>query len=304
MVWICFWVLWPVGGGLVLAVGWWLLRTRRTDPHDRRPPTSGIVAGFLLLTIAIATRVLFGPLAFVLDLPSGLSSAYSDLRFGLPLVLGVLGLVIVAFPFSARRTGGAADLAPRTPFSFARGGWFVTPAIVLAAILALTIAAGLASERDTSTGRYDAYTVAIGGETSMGTTIYGWFYSVPCLIAIGVLIAAAGVDLVLIARPALARDRDHDIRRRTTRTRTVLTLATGALLLHLGLVLDSLAGTATLRGRFSTSVGPLDSWTPFAALEPALSTTSGLATALGFACWFAVLLSGVPARRSPEMSRP
>lgn len=74
-------------------------------------------------------------------------------------------------------------------------------------ILLLTIVAGRASQPEESTGRYTMYFLDLGAGNSVGTGIYGWFYSIPSLILTGILILSTVVSLFLIARPALAEDR-------------------------------------------------------------------------------------------------
>ncbi|WP_123045517.1 hypothetical protein [Cryobacterium tepidiphilum] len=225
---------------------------------------------------------------------------YRDYRFTIPLSLGILGLVLLAFPVRARSGRGAAELTPRTPVSFSRGWWFVAPALILALVLIVSVTAGAASQPDPTTGRYTMYFVDLGGERGMGTSIYGWFNSLPCLILTGAMIVIAILDLFLIARPALDHNQERAVHTRTVRTRNVLLVGTGALLVHFGLILGSLAGTASVRSMFSTSEGGVTFWTTFAALEPALVGASRLAAVLGFALWVAVALSAIPSwRRAP-----
>lgn len=297
MVWLYFIVLGPVVAGMVLASLWWLIRGRKRPLPGGGVAACTLAAGLILVLGGVAVRLMAGPLPLQIDLPTGVWDWYSDSRFAIPLWLGLVGLVLLAFPVRARNGRGAADLTPRSALSFTRGWWFVAPAVVLTLILILTWAAGAASEPDEVTGRYTMYSVVIGGGRGMGTNIYGWFYSVPCLILLGLTIVIVIVDLVLISRPALDHDREQDIRGRTARSRNVLWIATGALLVHLGLILGSLAGTASMRSWFSTSEGGVSFWTTFAALQPALSGASSVAVALGFAFWFAVALSAIPSRR-------
>ena len=131
----------------------------------------------------------------------------------------------------------------------------------------------------------------------MGTNIYGWFYSVPAMICVGILLAVALVAMSLVARPAPAEDREQDVRVRAIRTRNIVVAVTGALLLHLGDIFNSLAGTASIRSTFTTSEGPVSFWTTFSALQPAFVAASMLCAALGIALWAAVALSAVPSRR-------
>lgn len=225
------------------------------------------------------------------------SAWYIDYRFTVPLLLGILGLALLAFPAHARTGRGAAELAPRTPTSFGRRWWFAVPAVLVALIVLTTIIAGTASSPEPTTGRYAVYFVDIGGEGSMGTTIYGWFYSLPCLILLAILLALAYLDLFLISRPVLGHERGPDVHVRTARTRNVLAVTTGALLVHLGLILESLAGTASMRGQFTAVDGTATSWTTFAALQPVLLGASFVALALGVVLWTSVILSAIPSRQ-------
>ena len=101
-----------------------------------------------------------------------------------------------------------------------------------------------------------------------------------------------------IARPAVAVDHVKDVQLRGLRTRNILAVLSGALLIHLGGILTSLAGNASFNGGVATGDG---GWvvfgTRFAALEPALSLAGVAVTALGYALWVGVLLTARPLRR-------
>ncbi|MGO2520481.1 MAG: hypothetical protein ACTH8F_10185 [Microbacterium sp.] len=283
--------------GLVLSLVWWLVWGRKTRLSAGGVGATSLVAGLMFVVAEVALRLM----GTTMLLPSAISSEfwdwYANYRFAVPLLLGILGLVLLAFPIRPRSGRGAAELKPRTPVSFSRGRWFITPSVTLAFILVLTVVAGVASRQDSTTGRYTMYFVDLGDGRAMGTGIYGWFYSVPSLILTAVMIVVAIVDLFLIARPALSRNVARDESIRMIRTRNVLAVGTGALLMHLGLVFGSLAGTASVRSSFPTSEGNVAFWTTFAALEPALTIASNIAAAVGFAFWVSVALSAVPSRR-------
>lgn len=296
-----FLVMSPVVVGLVLALGWWALRGRSTGlPGGRYGPISGMV-GLLLVLGVVAERLVGAPLILPFNVPSVVSEWYMDYRFTLPLLLGILGLVLLAFPVRPRAGRGAADLSPRTPTSFGRRWWFVVPAVLIALILLVTVIAGAASSPDPTTGRYFVYNVDTGGQFTMGTSIYGWFYSIPCLILLAIMLTAAYLDLFLISRPAMDHDHGWDVHVRTVRTRNVLAITTGALLAHLGYILESLAGTASMRGQFTAAGGTVTSWTTFAALEPVLRVGGGIFLALGVAIWATVLLSAIPVRQQARV---
>lgn len=173
--------------------------------------------------------------------------------------------------------------------------------MVAVLIVAITVTTGSVSQPEPTTGRYAVYFADIGEQYSMGTTIYGWFYSVPCLILLAIMLAAAYLDLVLITRPAPGPDHDRDVQVRTVRTRNVLAVASGALLVHLGMVLASLAGTASMRGEFTGAGGTVPAWTTFAALGPVFSCAAVVACALGVGLWATVLLSAVSTRHPAQV---
>jgi len=83
----------------------------------------------------------------------------------------------------------------------------------------------------------------------------------------------------------------------------VLTLATGAVLLHLSRILASLSGTASMEGGTSTTDGWMVAYGRFAGLEEPLLVASQLAGAVGWACWFLVLLTALAAASTPAVQR-
>lgn len=296
MSWFYFVILGPVFAGILLALAWWLIWGRKRQLSGGGVGAFTLAAGLLLGGGGVGL-LLLGTGLFPLHLPPEYFVWYQDYRFTTPLLLGIVGMVLLAFPVQGRSGRGVADLTPRTPLTFARGWWFVAPALLLALILSVTVTTGAASQPDPSTGHYTMYFVDLGGEREMGSSIYGWYNSIPSLILTGVLIIVASVDLVLIARPTLAPNREHDVHIRRVRTRNVLAIGTSALLLHLGFILGSLAGTASIRSSFPTSEGSVTFWTTFAGLQPVLVGASAVAAALGFALCVAVVLSAIPSRR-------
>ncbi|HEY4615940.1 MAG TPA: hypothetical protein VIG75_10790 [Citricoccus sp.] len=301
MMGLLFWVWGPVLAGPVVALAWWLVRGRQRGLPPGTNRVIPLVAGVVLL-LGVAAETLLGmPLFLPFDVPMEVWTWYSDTRFAIPLLLGILGLTLLAFPVRHRSGRGTAQLSPRTPVSFGRRWWFITPGVLAVLIVAITVLTGSASQPEPTTGRYAVYFVDVGEQYSMGTSIYGWFYSVPSLILLAILLATAYLDLVLIARPALGPDHDRDGQVRTVRTRNVLAVTSGALLVHLGMVLASLAGTASMRGEFTGPDGTTPAWTTFAALEPAFSGASLVACALGVGLWATVLLSAVSARHPVQV---
>lgn len=273
--------------GLALALTWWLLVGRKSRNAGRRVRNVLLRVGLLLVLVAIVLKLL-GNQAL---LPIEVSLWNNDWRFAAPLVLGLVAVVLLALPIRPSSRQGAVDLSRRTAFSFAERSWLVTTLILLALVLVTTMVSGFASSPDPVTGEYTHYDVDLGGERGMGTAIYGWHYSVPALATLALLIIAALVTIALIARPPLGAESRNDVQLRRLRTRSVLAVVSGALLLHLVPVLGLLRGAASIRATFSMSDGPVSFWTSFAALEPVLASAATLSAVLGFALWAAVALS-------------
>lgn len=298
---LMFLVWGPVLTGLVLALAWWLLRGRKAGLPGGTNRAIPVLAGLFLLLGVVAEQLVGMPLFLPFDVPMAVSEWYMDYQFTLPLLLGILGQVLLAFPVHPRTGRGAAELSPRTPTSFGRRWWFALPAGLVALIILITVITGTASSPDPVTGHYMMYFVDLGGERGMGASIYGWYYSIPCLILLATMLAVAYLDLFLISRPSLDHDPDRDVHIRTIRTRNVLAISTGALLIHLGYILSSLAGTASMRGQFTAAGGTMTSWTTFAALEPVFLVGSSITLALGVGLWASVCLSAIPTRQQDRV---
>lgn len=218
------------------------------------------------------------------------------MQYVLPLAAGIGAVIILAFPLTTHSPRGSADLTPRNPFSFGRKLWFIGSATVVGIILVVTVLAGLRSEPDDD-GLWRSITVEFG-TYAVGSRIYGWYYSVPALALLAVLLAATVLALWLIARPALGVDHVNDVLTRRWRTRNIVAVASGALLLHLSAVFNSVAGTASFHATIPVEGDLLATFGPsFAALEPTLTVGSVAAATLGYALWVGVLLSTVGARR-------
>jgi hypothetical protein len=221
-----------------------------------------------------------------------------------PLALCFIALLVVAMPSRAAGTRGAAQLTARTPFTFAPRPWLALFVVVIAAIVLVSVSAGLASSPDEA-GRYLMYTVQMSATSSASSSIFGWFYSVPCLVLVAIVAATTVLALWAIGRPPLAVDRERDAVHRVTRVRIVLAVASGGLLLHLGTILNSLAGTSALRGGLSAGVaGWVEVGTAFAAMGPALTIAAYTTIVAGLGAWWLVFLMAVfaDARTSERVS--
>ncbi|GAA4349169.1 hypothetical protein [Microbacterium rhizosphaerae] len=292
MEWILL-VAWiPFVLGFLAAVVWMVMRRHGVSLSGRLAALA-VVGGLLPVLVAVwytATGVMVD--LFVLLGPD-VFMVLQDARFIAPLVAGILGILILSIPGRRPRLVPAADIARRTAFTFLPRGWVITLAAVTVGTVVVTCAAGLLS-----TGDDDTFSFPIGTMT-VGTTIYGWHASAPALILLIILLAAGWTALWLIARPPVADTRDVDIAARRTRSRNIAAVITGGIAFHLAVILQSLAGTASLTGTVpSATAGDITVHSPFAALAPVLQASSVLATCVAVAVCLTVTLTAVP-----EMNR-
>lgn len=288
--------------GVVAGAAWWLIRGRTHRlPRGAVAVTTAVAAGTALLADFLA-RWMLGPSTMQLPRPDEVAVWLIDMRFALPLILGICAVIVLGFPLPAHTERGAADLSRRTLFSFVDRRWFGGISAIVGAIIAVTVGAGLASEPDEQ-GLWRLFVVDLGGKAVAGANIYGWFYSLPALALLVVLLLVALIVLWLIARPSIGADRIDDVWVRRLRTRNVVVVVAGALLIHLGTILSSLGGTASLSTDVSAGeFGYATLGTSFAALQPALQVTGFVVPALGYGFWIVVLLSSIPAYRTARAS--
>lgn len=220
--------------------------------------------------------------------------------FALPLALTIIVLVFLIFPMPRSKPSGTASLAPRGLRTFTSRGQRLTVAVLASCTLVIAVLAGLASSPDEQ-GRHTMYYVSPSAVISGGTGIYGWWFSVPCMILIAVLVAVTYWSISAITSPALSIETEIDSAVRTQRVKNILVVSSGGLLLHLANVLSSLTGTASLRTMFNGGdLGTLSFAPAFAALKPALFTASQACLVLGLACWWTVILSTLLAKSVPS----
>ena len=276
---------------LVTAFGW-----PRRGPELTPRRVLVAVAGMLILTLALLIRAWMSHPWFSIDPGWGATYQVNVAAYLLPFILGTTLTVAAAWPVRGHEAAGRATLERRGVLTFTRRWWWVAMTIVLLVSIGLAVGAGLASSPD-SNGQYTMYVVTPGGGTAASTLIYGWYFSVPSAGGAAVLLAVFAMALMVVARSPLRIDPalDETVRRR--RARDVTAAVAGALTLHLGAVLASLGGTASLTLMFSTSVGMLTVVSTFAALGPALTIAGQLVTAVGFALWWLIVLSALTARR-------
>lgn len=188
------------------------------------------------------------------------------------------------------------DLGSRHVWSFGRRWWFVAWILVVAALVITVVFAGFASGVD-SEGNYSVIVIGVGGGTA-SSSFLGWFYGAPILIVVAGLAAGTVFSLWRGARPSLAAtpgERLVDVWLRRTRTRAVLAIGGGAIILTLALALKFIGAGARLAGGVpASSVGDIRLGTPIAALSFPLSLGGLLLEGLGVAVMLLPLLARMP----------
>lgn len=284
-------LLWgPVALAFALAITARATTRRRYPRRDARTATMSVVAGVVpaavMMALPASAFLGSGPM-WVQDL---------GFRAMLPLALGIIAVLLLTVRSSTPRTPATADVARRGVLTFLRPRWIGLLITGALSVTALAIGAGLASRLDQA-GHYAEFRIPIGSTetTWAGTTIYGWYYSVPSLGALGVLILLTCLAWWLIPRPAWRDDIDLDRVTRGIQADNVGRAAGGAVLLHLSVILSSLAGTLSLRSEVTTTeLGVISAGTPLAGLPPAMSTIAFMLQAIGLALWILIALSAVP----------
>jgi hypothetical protein len=135
------------------AVRWWMF--------------AGALLGIVVMVAVLVVSI--GPL---IGIRGTVTEVGVPTRFVVPLVAGLLAVPLVLLPRARRHDGVSVMLARRTLVTFAPRGWIIALGTVVALVLALTLAAGMASQLDAA-GRWRDYWVDVG-VMSMGTEIYGW----------------------------------------------------------------------------------------------------------------------------------
>lgn len=285
MMWVSLW------GPLVLAamVGLAIhLSTRRLIPRQL-----GVVGVFCAFAGGVPALVI-GSLRVAHLMPWGPIGFDLGIRAALPIALGIGAIALLLIRPSTPRPAATASLAPRTMRTFTSLAWIITlPGLVLA-IVALTWAAGAASVSDHE-GYRTMYEVTVGTAGSVGTTIYGWYYSLPSLLLLAALVALTIFAWWWIPRRAWDGDVDRDTAFRRLQASNIGRAACGALLVHLGVVLSSLAATSELGGVFSSDdLGTVRVGASFAAIGALLWWSGEIVRVAGLAMWVIIALTGMP----------
>ena len=283
----------PLVLGGVVAVGVWLATRRHGTSLSGRAGVLAAIGGLVPVVVSCLYSVVGVTPQLLAPMGLDVNIGFMEAQFVIPLAAGLVALVMVCVPGCRNPSASAADIARRTAFTFLSAGWTVALMAIVVVTIALSLAAGLASVPDQA-GRYTMFSVQIG-TMRVGTTIYGWYYSIPAMFLLMMLIGTAWAGLALIARPPLGDARDQDAAVRRTRSRNIAALTTGAIAFHLAAILGSLAGTSSLRSGLPTdTAGVISVGSPFAALGSFLNASSIVVTCLGAALCLSVALTAVP----------
>ncbi len=286
----------PLVVGGVVAAGVWLATRRHGTSLSGRAGVLAAIGGLVPVVVSCLYSVVGVTPQLLAPMGPDVSMGVQEAQFITPLAAGLLALIMVCVPGRRNPSAAAARIARRTALTFLSAGWTVALLATVVLTIALSLAAGLASVPDQA-GRYTMLTVQVG-TMRVGTTIYGWYYSIPAMFLLMVLIGTAWAGLALIGRPPLGDDREQDAAVRRTRSRNIAAVATGAIAFHLAAILGSLAGTSKSGGGLATdTAGVINVGSPFAALGTFLDASSIVATCLGAAlCLSVALTAGPPAR--------
>jgi hypothetical protein len=283
----------PLLLGGVVAVGIWLATRRGGTSLSGRAGVLAAIGGLVPVVVSCLYSVVGVTPQLLAPMGPDVSVGVLDAGFVTPLAAGLVGLVMLCVPGRRNPSASAAGIARRTAFTFLSAGWTVALMAIVGVTIALSLAAGLASVPD-QTGRYTMFSFQIG-TMRVGTTIYGWYYSIPAMFLLMMLIGTAWAGLALVARPPLDDAREQDAAVRRTRSRNIASVTTGAITFHLAAILGSLARTSKLGGGLATdTAGVINVGSPFAALGTFLDASSIVATCLGAVLCLSVALTAVP----------
>ncbi|WP_146053638.1 hypothetical protein [Microbacterium sp. Ru50] len=281
LIFIRLWLPWILAALLVSVL---VAGSRRSGPHK---PTA---ASRVDSVIAVAALALVALWMGAMAAHRGLSDALWEARFGYPIMCGVVAVVVLLVSYRGASPGATVDLTPRHVWTFAPRSAFIGLGAALTLMVVLALTAGGVSEPDEA-GAYRVFNVSFG-EATTRVEIYGWHYSVPALALALFMVAGLYVYMRRIARPAWGSDRDADQTARFGRGRNAVLIASGALLLHLGFVFQSLSATSSVRIEIEGDTN-LSTGTTFAALAEALAFMGLAATTAGLACWMYVAVRGM-----------
>lgn len=192
------------------------------------------------------------------------------------------------------RAHSSASAPAPTPARSGARWWFVAWGMSLSALMLAVVWAGLISQPDEH-GRYKVHTIRIdnlsdGSWVSGSTTIAGWYFGVPIIVAALLLAALVLIGVSMQIRGPLAPDSDRDLYLRRTAMRTLLTLSGGAFIVTLAWVLSSIGSAA----RMTAGVSQITVSSPLAPIAAPVSVLAMVLEGVGIALVLLPLFSRLP----------
>lgn len=275
--------------GVLAGIAIGLILTRSRSAPTGAGTTVAVLAGAIP---AVVQGLVTGLAATGTGPMDGSVPATQRLLLTVPLGLGTLAVLALALPPPVRPeepeeiTLSSTDGAPRTVGGFLPRGWQIVLALLGGLEILVAVIAGRASELSES-GHYLLYAITLG-DTRAVTTIYGWYFSIPSLIILAVLMIVTVAALSHVVRRSAPGTNHVAGEARRARCRDIAEVATGGLLVHLGLVLHFLGETAALWLDASLGMNGPSAGTSLAALGPVLTIGGIAADVGGIALWTAV----------------
>jgi heme/copper-type cytochrome/quinol oxidase subunit 2 len=221
-----------------VAIVWFMVRRRRpADLPARIRPVVAAARRRALIAVLFSVVVLLGCAVVGVAFPALLGMPFAVA----PLVSGAAGMLLYAatrpraivVPEDAPRSAG---LARRSWLSAIPGHWLHAWVEITVLFVAVVVFCGITASADDQ-GRSRAIRFESPEQTGVSTPYPGWFYGIPALIALALLIAATVFALHRIGEAAAfpdPEDAEADAQWRRTSASVILKLSTGSMLFSLG----------------------------------------------------------------------
>lgn len=213
-----------------------------------------------------------------------------------PVVIASASVAVILVHTLRARSTPEVPVTPvvrRGWLSFTRRRDSIVTASAVGALLALSIAAGLASSPDDD-GLYSRISIPVGDQGAGSATFFGWAYSVPLLIVTAVLLVLLYLALRSNASPPFLRPETvaSETQQRRDTSVVLFGLAGASVLIGLSdaVIMVAHAGLGSV-GVGIPGVGNFMYSTGFASIAPALLFIGSLLQA-GAALWLLLTISG------------
>lgn len=196
-------------------------------------------------------------------------------HYAVVLVAAAIALTLIAVTTRSTRrplaTGArlnfdAVDLTAGRAWSYGKTWWMVAWVVLALMLVATVVLAGMAASPDDA-GRSAVITI-VAGTTTASTDFPGWFYGVPVLIALAMVIASTLIAMSRVTGLLARASRSpYVFAARQMMVRRIMGLSTGAIAFTLGSLWLFLARSSALATQLPITGGNVDVVTSFAALQ-------------------------------------